>query len=236
VRSALGADRRRLVRQLLTEGVLLSLAGGALGVPLAFALTSWLTRSDTLSLPLLHYVRVDTTALAVTAGIACLTGILFALVPAIKLSAQGPQAALQEHSRGTVDSARHAWVRRGLVVSEIALAAMLLIGAGLLARSFVEVLAIELGFEPSRAVAARVELPSGSSLDERTTLTRELLRRVSALPGIEAAGMTDALPLDRNRTWVVGIPGVVYDQNNLMPFVFVYVVSPGASGSRRAAI
>jgi len=226
VRIALGAGRARLVRQLLTEGVLLALAGGALGVPLAFALTTWLTTSESLSVPLLHYVRVDTAALAVTGAIACLTGVLFAAVPALKISAQRPQSLLQEHTRGTVDSARHAWIRKGLVVAEIAMAAVLLVGAGLLARSFVQLLDVELGFEPSRAVAARLDSPAASTLEERTAMGRELVRRVSALPGVEAAGLTDALPLERNRTWGIGVPGRVYGPGE-RPLVFVYVVGPG---------
>jgi predicted permease len=226
VRIALGATRARLIRQLLSEGVLLSMAGAALGIPLAYALTAWLTSSNTLSLPLLQYVRVDTAALAATAVMAVLTGVLFAMVPALKVSARTPQGVLQEHSRGAVDSARHAWVRRGLVVAEIALAAVLLVGAGLLARSFINLMDVDLGFEPTRAVAARVEFQRQTTREELLTLTRELTRRVSQIPGIEGAGLTDALPLDRNRSWGIWVPGQVYP-NNQRPGTFVYVVGPG---------
>ena len=226
VRIALGAGRARLIRQLLTEGVLLSTAGAALGIPLAYALTAWVTSSDTLSLPLLHYVRVDTTVLAATGVIAVLTGLLFAMVPALKVSARAPQSVLQEHSRGAVDSARHAWIRRGLVVAEIALAAVLLVGAGLLARSFLNLLEVDLGFEPTRAMAARIEFQRQTTREELLTLTRELRRRVSELPGVEAAGLTDALPLDRNRSWGISVPGQVYPVGQ-RPATFVYVVGPG---------
>jgi predicted permease len=226
VRLALGADRGRLIRQLLTEGVLLSFVGAALGVPLAFALTAWLTSSATLSVPLLHYVRVDTTALIATAAIAVLTGLLFALVPALKVSARAPQAALQEQTRGSVDSARHAWLRRSLVVAEIALAAVLLVGAGLLARSFLQLLDVDLGFEPARAMAARMEFNRETKFEELVVITRELTRRVSELPGVEAAGLTDALPLDRNRSWNIYVLGRDYP-NNQRPGTFVYVVGPG---------
>jgi predicted permease len=226
VRIALGAGRARIIRQLLTEGVLLSAVGAALGVPLAYALTTWLTSSHTLSLPLLHYVRVDTTALAATAVIALLTGVIFAMVPALKVSAHTPQAVLQEHNRGTVDSPRHAWIRRGLVVSEVALAAVLLVGAGLLGRSFIQLLDVQLGFEPSHAVAARVELQGDVPRDQQLAARRELVRRVSELPGVEAAGLTDALPLDRNRTWNIYVNGHAYP-NNQRPLTFVYVVGPG---------
>ena len=226
VRLALGAERSRLVRQLLTEGVVLSLAGAAIGVPLAFALTSWLTSSDTLSLPLLHYVKVDAAALAMTAAVAVITGLLFATVPALKVSARAPQSALQEQSRGAVDSARHAGVRRALVVAEIALAAVLLVGAGLLGRSFIQLLEIDLGFTPAHALAARIETPSQTTPEQQLTLQREIARRVSALPGVEAAGLTDALPLDRNRSWGIWVPGVDYPDNR-RPGTFVYVVGPG---------
>jgi len=226
VRIALGAGRARLIRQLLTEGILLSAAGAALGIPLAYALTRWVTRSDTLSLPLLHYVQVDTTVLAVTGAIALVTGLLFAMVPALKVSSRTPQAVLQEHGRGAIDSARHAWIRRVLVVAEIALAAVLLVGAGLLARSFLNLLDVDLGFEPTRAVAARLEFQRETTREELLTLTRELTRRVAELPGVESAGLTDALPLDRNRSWGIYVPGQVYP-NNQRPATFVYVVGPG---------
>src|SRR5262249_24094052 len=158
------------------------------------------------------------------AGTAVLTGLLFALVPALKVSSRTPQAVLQEHSRGTVDSARHAWIRRGLVVAEIALAAVLLVGAGLLVRSFINLLDVDLGFNPNRAIAARLGFNRDPSREGLLTVTRELRRRVSELPGVEAAGVTDALPLDRNRSWNIFVPGQVYPNNNQRPGTFVYLV------------
>jgi predicted permease len=226
VRIALGAGRVRLVRQLVTEGLVLSLAGAALGIPFAYALTFWLTRSDTLSLPLLHYVHVDGAALAATGVMAIATALLFATVPALKVSARTPQGALQEHSRGSIDSVAHAWFRRALVVAEIALAAILLVGAGLLTRSFLNLLDVSLGFEPTHAIAARVELAADAPDAQVTVLTNELRRRVEAIPGVEAAGITDALPLDRNRTWGISVAGQGYPDNQT-PLAFVYVVGPG---------
>jgi predicted permease len=226
VRIALGASRARIVRQLLTEGIVLSALGAALGIPLAYGLTAWVTSSQTLSLPLLHYVRVDTTALAATAIIALATGVLFAMVPALKVSARSPQSVLQEQGRGAADSARHAWIRRSLVVAEIALAAVLLVGAGLLVRSFIQLLDVQLGFEPARAIAARIELQGDVPRDQQARIGAEVVRRVSQLPGVEAAGLTDALPLDRNRTWIIFVPGQAY-ANNQRPLTFVYVVGPG---------
>ena len=236
VRLALGASRSRLVRQLLTEGVLLSLAGALVGVPLAYGLTSWVASTEAVSVPLLRYARVDVTALLVTAAIACVTGLMVALIPAMKVSAQGPQAALQDHSRGSIDSARHTWVRRALVVGEIALAAILLTGAGLLTRSFVRLINVNVGFEPSRAVAARVDFPREIAPERRAALSLELRRKVQALPGIEGAGLTDALPLARNRTWGIRVPEKVYRPEERLPNAFVYVVSPGYLGAMGIAI
>jgi predicted permease len=226
VRFALGARRSRLIRQLLTEGVLLALVGAVLGVALAYGMTRWFTSSNVVSLPLLHYVRVDSAALAVTIGVALMTGLVAAVVPAFRMSVRTPQDVLQEQGRGAVDSARQTFVRNGLVVAEIALAAVLLVGAGLLSRSFIRLLDVDLGFSPERVVAARLEFQGGPDRQQVVALTRELTRRVSELPGVEATGVTDALPLDRNRSWNVGVPGQTY-ANNQRPGTFLYVVGPG---------
>jgi predicted permease len=226
VRGALGASRGRLFRQVLTEGVLLSATGALLGIPIAYGLTMWLTRTESMSIPLLHYARVDMAALGLTALVACVAGLAGAVVPALRLSGQSPQNALREQSRGTTDSAGQAWTGRALVVAEIALAAVLLVGAGLLGRSFTELLSVNLGFEPAQAVAARVDLPAGLRRPQQTAIAREILRRVAAAPGVDAAGLTDALPLDTNRTWGIAVPGRTYGPGE-QPSTFVYVVSPG---------
>ena len=226
VRMALGAQRTRLVTQVLIEGVLLALAGAALSIPLAWMVTRWLTTNDRLSLPLLRYVQLDATAFAVVGGLAVLTGLLFAAVPAVRVSARAPQDALQEHGRGTVDSKRQALVRRGLVVAEIALAAVLLVGAGLLSQSFIRLISADPGFRPERVVSARIEFASRVTQQQVLAVTSELARRLRERPGVDAAGVTDALPLDRNRSWNVGVPGVQYP-NNLRPATFLYVVGPG---------
>jgi predicted permease len=226
LRVALGASRTRLVRQLLTEGVLLAVAGAALGVPVAYALSTWLASGDLQSIPLLHHVQVDGAALAVTAAVGIVTGLLFATAPALRASGLAPHQALKEHTRGSSDSARHAWVRKSLVITEIGMAAVLLVGAGLLGRSFIHLLQVELGFQPIRAVTTRLDATWEMTPQQRTTLYAEAARRASALPGVEAVGLTDALPLDRNRTWGVLVPGRKYD-NTPPPLAFAYVVSPG---------
>ena len=227
VRLALGAGRARIVRQLLTEGIVLSMAGAAIGVPLAYALTAYVKTSVTLSVPLLHRVEVDGTALLFTAAIAILAGVTFGALPALRISGRNPHDALREQGRGSTDSRRHAWIRSALVVAEVALACVLLVGAGLLLRSFLRLQEVELGFQPSRAIAVRVDPKAQLTADQRRALLGELTRRVAALPGVEAAGLTDALPLERNRTWNIGVPGVVYSASQPRPGAFVYVTGPG---------
>jgi predicted permease len=229
VRMALGAGRARIVRQLLTEGIALSLFGAALGVPLAYALTAAVRANATLSVPLLHQVRVDGAALLFTAALAIAAGSIFGILPAIRLAGRDPHAALKEQSRGSTDGRGAAWLRSTLVIAEVALACVLLVGTGLLLRSFVHLLEVDLGFQPSRVFALRVDagLRQDRTSEQRLALVAELVRRVRAIPGVDAAGTTDALPLDRNRQWDIGIPGQKRTSGEEPTSPFVYVVGPG---------
>jgi predicted permease len=227
VRTALGATRSRLIRQLLTESLVLSLCGAVLGLGLAVAATRGVTRLSGLSLPLLQTVDVDGRALAFTIGMALVTGLLFGLAPALQISRARPQEALKQQARGSSGSARAAFVRRALVVAEVAMACVLLVTAGLLIRSFVHVLDVNLGFQPERIAVLRVEPGQGiTTPPQRNAFYDEVVRRIEAVPGIESAGLTDALPLDRNRTWDIQPQGVVYPPGT-GPSVFVRVVSRG---------
>ena len=227
VRTALGASRWRLIRQLLTESVALSLCGAALGLLFAVAVTRGLTQLRSFNLPLLQTVHVDSLALAFTAGIALLTGVLFGLVPALQMSVSRPQAALNQNARGSTDGARTAWIRRALVVGEVALASILLVTAGLLIRSFARVLDVDLGFRPERLAVLRVEPGADvTTPEQRNTFHDEIVRRIEAVPGIESAALTDALPLDRNRTWGIAAKGETYAPGQF-PIAFVRVVSRG---------
>jgi predicted permease len=226
VRVALGSSRGRIVGQLMTEGVVLAVLGAAFGVPLAYGLTRLLTGSATLAVPLLHEVRVDATALAVTAGTAVLAGLVVGLVPALRVTARPPQDALKGQGRGMTDGRQQTRVRSALVVAEVALATVLLVGAGLLLRSFVHILDVDLGFRPAQALAVRVEVGGQLEPPARRARLLDATRRLAALPGVEAAGLTDALPLDRNRTWGVRAPGKGYPDGQA-PLAFVYVVGPG---------
>ena len=157
MRAALGAGRFRLLRQMLTESVALSCCGAVLGLVLAVAGTRELAHLHAFNLPLLESVRVDGSALLFTLLAAVASGVLFGLLPALRVTALSLREGMQDASRGSSGGKRHAWVRDGLVVSELAFACVLLVGAGLLIRSFLRVLDVNLGFQPERAAALRID-------------------------------------------------------------------------------
>jgi predicted permease len=225
IRTALGAGRRRLVAQMLTEGIVLSLSGAILGLLLAIGGTRALARLDAVSVPLLQSVHTDVTALGFTLAIAILTGIVFGLAPAFQTPEATLHDALKDASRGSTGG--RTWTRNVLVVSEIAFACVLLVGAGLLIRSFIHVLDVDLGFRPSEAMTIRVD-PDASyaTRERRIAYFNDLLTRVRQIHGVDAAGITDALPLGRNRTWGVRAKGVTYERGSA-PSAFVRIVSDG---------
>jgi len=227
IRTALGAGHWRLIRQALTESIVLSCGGATLGLILAIAGTRALTHLDAISIPLLQNVRTDAGALGLTLLMAVLTGLIVGLLPAIQVPALAVHAALKDTSRGSTEGKGHTWIRGTLVVSEIAFACVLLVGAGLLIRSFLRVLDVNLGFQPERAAAVRVD-PSQqySTPAQQNAYFDEVLRRVRDVRGIDAAGLSDALPLGRNRGWGVRAKGHVYKQGEY-PDAFVRVVSDG---------
>jgi len=220
LRSALGAGRGRIVRQLLTESLVLASGGAVFGLGLAFALTRYLASSGKIALPLLQDVRVDGTALAFTILVTVGAAVLFGLAPGLRAAAGKMQEALQEASRGSSEGRGHGSFRAALVVSEVALACVLLVGAGLLLRSFLQLLDVDLGFQPTRAIALRVDF------DGPASGLQEVLHRVQAVPGIEAAGITDSLPLAQNRAWGLAPKGKTYPPGGY-PSAFVYVITPG---------
>jgi predicted permease len=226
MRTALGAGRGRLVRQLLTESFVLSSAGTVLGLAFAWAITFYLGRQSQMVLPLLSSVRVDSAAFAWTMLIAISAGAIFGLAPAFKISGGNLQESLKDGGLGMSQGRRHERLRSMLVVSEVALACVLLIGAGLLLRSFLRLLDVDLGFQPARVAAIKIEVNEGDNLARRAQTVQEILRRVRDIPGIEAAGTTDMLPLDRNRSWGLVAKENVTDKS-MQHGAFVYVVSPG---------
>jgi predicted permease len=226
IRTALGASRRRLIGQMLTEGIVLSSSGAALGLLLAIGGTRALAHLDAMSVPLLPRAHVDPATLGFTLALALVTGIVFGLAPAFQTPEAMLHDALKDASRGSTGR-RRTWMRNALVVSEIAFACVLLVGAGLLLRSFIRVLDVNLGFRPTRAMTIRVDPDrSYSTRDQRTVYFDEVLRRVRAIPGVEGAGITDALPLGRNRTWGARAKGVTYERGK-GPSAFPRIVSDG---------
>ncbi len=227
IRAALGAGKGRLIRQMLTESLVLSLCGAAFGLLLAFAGTRILARLTSISIPLLSGVRLDLTVAGFTILVAIFTGVVFGLFPAFQVPGVTLQDVLKDSNRGSSQGRGHAWVRSSLVVSEIALACVLLVGAGLLIRSFLRVLDIDLGFRPERAAALRIDPNSSYSTQEkRNAYFTQALHSVLDVPGIEAAGLTDAVPLGHNRSWGVAAKGQVYKREEY-PDGFVRIVSDG---------
>ena len=229
IRIALGAGRRRLAAQMLTEGLVLAAGGAALGVAVAYAGTRAVARLDGVNVPLLAGVHVDATSLAFTLALTLATGIVFGLAPAFQAAESALHDTLKDASRGT--TGRRTWIRHALVVSEVAFACVLLVGAGLLMRSFIRVLDVDLGFRPSRAITVRVDPGSGySTREKRTAYFDEVLRLVRGIPGVDAAGITDALPLGKNRSWSSRAKGVVYERGTF-PTAFPRIVSDGYMAS-----
>jgi putative ABC transport system permease protein len=227
IRTALGAGQGRLIRQVLTESVVLSFCGAALGLILAIGGTRALAHLDAISIPLLQDVHTDATAVGFTLLMAVLTGLIFGMVPALQVPAAALHDALKDTNRGSTGGKGRGWIRDALVVSEIAFACVLLVGAGLLIRSFLRVLDVNLGFRPESAVAVRVDparqFPAHA---QQNAYFDEVLRRVKEIPGIQAAGLTDALPLGRNRSWGAGAKGQFYPEGQY-PNAFVRIVSDG---------
>lgn len=223
LRHALGASRSRLVRQLLTESLVLAGAGAALGLGLACLIVSYLAHQGSIALPLLGMVRVDETVLAWTLMIAVGAAVLFGSAPGLRVAGGNLQELLKDGGHGTSDGRKHRRTRSSLVIAEIALACVLLVGAGLLLRSFLRILDVDLGFEPSRAAAISVDYDDGGNPAKRAALWEEVVGRSSMIPGVEASGISDNLPMSRNRGWGIAPKGE--PTRNIG--VFVYIVSPG---------
>ncbi len=230
IRAALGAGRGRLIRQMLTESIVLSGCGALLGIALAGAATRVLRSLDALSIPLLGTVQLDFGALGFTLLLAIATGLLFGILPALQAPADAVHDSLKDAARGASQGRRHSWVRSGLVVSETALACILLVGAGLLIRSFLRLLDVNLGFQPERAATLRIDPGSRySTAPKRSVYIHETLRLVKSIPGIESAGLTDVLPFGGDRTWGVGAKDRLssYSKEYPPPMAFVRIVSEG---------
>ena len=197
VRAALGGARGRLLRQLLTESALLSVAGGAIGVVVA----GWGVRGLVALQPRLGVwgVNVNATVLFGSLGIAVATGVVFGLLPGLLAVRSQPADALHGGQSRSVTTARASWMRRSLVVFQVGLCTVLLVAAGGFLRTFVGLSTSELGFDPANVLTARASLqgPSYQSRDAVSALYRRTLTELTRLPGVEAAAVTNNLPVER---------------------------------------
>jgi putative ABC transport system permease protein len=196
IRTALGAGRWRLIRQLLTESVLVSLAGGAIAVLLAIWATNLLVALQPENLPRLQEIGVDGRVLAFTFGLSLLTGIIFGLLPAWSASRSSAGEALKEGGRSATAGSARQRLRSTFVVVEFAVALVLLIGAGLLIKTFWNLRSVEPGFNPDHLLTMRVELPEARyrEVDKQTRFRTQTLDAINQLPGVKAA-MISELPL-----------------------------------------
>ncbi|MEJ7810719.1 MAG: ABC transporter permease [Gemmatimonadaceae bacterium] len=220
VRLALGASRARLVRQLLTESVLLAGIGGALGVVLAWGGLRALTRLAPADIPRLDQVHVDGVVLAVTTLVVVVTGVLFGLAPALHASRPSLSDALREGGRGGTAGRRGNRMRQLLAAAQVALVVVLLTGAGLLIRSFLEVQRVQLGFRPDHLLTMRVALPGAKYQRDaqRVAFFNDLVERVRVMPGVRGAAATSSIFLSQTpRSTIFTIEGrtPVPDERNL---------------------
>ena len=228
VRVALGATRLRLVRQLLVESLLLALAGGAAGLLLGWWGVDLMKGLLPAEFPRLADIGVDPRVLGFTLLVSCATGVAFGLAPALQFTKPDVHAALKESARGSTAGGRGGRLRGLLIVSEVALSLVLLVGAGLLFRSFLRLQSVELGFRPERVLTFRLT-PSGANFREDahySAFYRDVAERVRAIPGVEAVGVINTLPLVKGPTTgfqTEGRPPVRADQ---MPMVNYRSVSP----------
>src|SRR6202043_2256073 len=206
VRLALGASRGRMVRQMLTESMLLSLIGGAAGIATAVGTLGFILRFVPSNVPRLNEVRIDWVVLAFALLISILTGLVFGVAPALHSAKVALSSAIREGGRGSGYSTKTDRLRDVLIVSELAFAVILMVGAGLLLRTLRDLLRENPGFHPAHVVTARIWLtgPNDPKRDpyldipRRVTFDRELLRRMKAIPGVELAAITSALPTANN--------------------------------------
>ena len=210
IRTALGASRWRIVRQLLVESLLLASLGGALGLLLAWWGVDLLVALSPEGTPRLKEIRLDGAVFGFTLIVSLVTGVLFGLTPALQSSRPDLNEALKEGSRGSTEGARRNRLRSALVVTEVALTLVLMVGAGLMLKSFYRLSHVDTGYDPSNLVTMEITLPAAKYAKPPQTLAfyDELLRRVESLPDVKAAAAVDVLPLSgSNSSSTVTIEG-----------------------------
>ncbi len=227
VRVALGASRARLLREALTESVLLALAGGGCGVLIALWTVPVLVRLAGGELPHLGDITVNIRVLAAALGASVLAGLAAGLIPGLRAARQAPADALKAGSRGTGGQAWRQRSNDALIVAQLALTMVLLSGAGLLTRSFVQLVRLDPGFDPTQVVVAELRLPAeryptGAA---RAAFIRDALRAVGSLPSVAGAAVSEGMPLSGYAiSGDVGIPGRVAEPGS--PMVWISAVTP----------
>jgi len=211
IRTALGASRFRVVRQLFTESALLALAGGAVGLFLSVWGVPLITRLLPREFPRLNEIQMDWRVLGFTLTASVLTGLLFGLAPAFHITKFGMQDAMKESSHGAGGSVHRSRLRHALIVAEVALSVVLLAGAGLLLRSFMQLQSVNAGFTPEQVLTARLT-PSGEHFRTDTDTDyinyyNKVLQRIASVPGVREAGAINTLPLKKGPTLRFRIEG-----------------------------
>ena len=229
VRTALGATRERLLQQLLTESVLVSLAGGVVGLLLAYAGVRALVAADIRNIPRADEIGIDGTVMLFTLGVSILAGVLFGLAPAVHTATPDLHGALKEGGRGTTaDRGSHA-LRRSLVVTEVALALTLLTGAGLLLKSFARLQQVDPGFEPANLLTFNLALPQIRYPSDTAQIAffDQVFPAIAQVPGVIAAGGTSVMPF--GGSWSTGsfdIEGYEPPEDQPGPWGDIRIVSP----------
>jgi putative ABC transport system permease protein len=230
VRTALGAGRLALVRKLLTEAVVLAILGGGLGLVLSASALPALLRLAPSSIPRLDQVTLDLTVVAFTVGVVAISAVLFGLVPALRYTGLSALGALRHGGRGGTEDRARTRGRNLLVVTQTALALVLLVGSGLLVRSFARMLDTDLGFETDRMLTFRVALPPASYPDpvDAAAFTGRLVARLDELPMVERAGAASVLPVESNAPGTAHqIDGRPTPPGELPPMIHYKTVTPG---------
>ncbi len=228
VRSALGASRGQLLRQLLLESLLLALAGGVLGVALAGGSLALLVRLIPVNLAQAHLIALNLPVLGFSLGLSLLTGLVFGLLPAWRATQVDLVRATKDGGRGQTAGAARFRLQSLLVAAEVAAAVVLLVGTALLARSFTRLVETDKGFQPGQALMFNLLLPDKKygTPEKKVAFARELLRQLSGLPGVAAAGLTHRMPLVRDsvlRLIVEGRPPVAKGD---LPNTNYYAITP----------
>ena len=228
IRTALGASRWRVMRQLFTESTILALTGGAVGVLVAFWGLAAITRLLPANFPRLNEIHLDLRILGFTFAASILTGILFGLAPALQVSHRDVQESIRETGRGASGSRRQNRFRQALIVGEVALCVVLLAGAGLLFRSFLRLQSVNTGFVAEQVLTARLT-PSGTNFTQQADFNKfytQVLEKLSAVPGVTDAGIINNLPLDSGPTTGFRVEGRPITTPDKWPMVNYRTVSP----------